>query len=74
MYAVQPTAWTNFDEYGADYTPTLQGAQTIARQWKAYHGDDCTIWQVGTKDAFPLMKANAWTGTASTPNPSTLCL
>ena len=58
MYAVQPTAWRTFDEYGADYTPTLQGAQTIAKQWKAYHGDDCTIWQVGRQSAFPLMRAN----------------
>jgi len=58
MYAVQPTAWQTFDEYGADYTPTLQGAQTIAKQWKAYHGDDCTIWQVGRQSAFPLMRGN----------------
>ncbi len=59
IYAVQPTAWGTFDEHGADYTPTLQGAQTIAKQWKDYHGEDTTIWVCGSQETYPLMRANA---------------
>jgi hypothetical protein len=42
MFAVQPTAWTNFDEWGADYTPTINGAYRIALAIE----EPTTIWRL----------------------------
>ena len=42
MFAVQPAAWSNLDEYGCEYTPTIQGAYTIAQQMT----EPATIWRM----------------------------
>ena len=42
MFAVQPKAWTNFDEWGADYTCTINGAYRIAQQMT----EPATIWRL----------------------------
>ena len=42
MFAVQPTAFGNFDEYGADYSPTINGAYRIAQQMD----EPATIWRM----------------------------
>ena len=42
MFAVQPTAFGNFDEHGADYTPTINGAYRIAQQMT----EPATIWRM----------------------------
>ena len=42
MFAVQPTAFGNFDEYGADYTPTINGAYRIAMLSE----EPMTIWRL----------------------------
>ena len=44
MFAVQPTAWINFDEHGADYTPTINGAYRIAMAIE----EPTTIWRLTT--------------------------
>ena len=44
MFAVQPTAWQQFDEHGADYTPTINGAYRIALAIE----EPTTIWRMTT--------------------------
>ena len=46
MFAVQPAAWSKLDEYGCEYTPTIQGAYTIARQWVKDYNEDCMIYRL----------------------------
>ena len=41
-FAVQPTAWSNFDEWGCDWATDINHAYRIARAW----GEDCTVWRV----------------------------
>ena len=48
MFAVQPVAFGTFDEYGADYTPTINGAYTIAGQRMAAGEGDQMIWRLTT--------------------------
>ena len=45
-FAVQPAAWTKLDEYGCEYTATIQGAYTVARQWVKDYNEDCIIWRL----------------------------
>ena len=42
MFAIQPTAWGKFDERGADYTPTINGAYRIALAMD----EPATIWRM----------------------------
>ena len=42
MFAVQPTSFGNFDEHGADYTPTINGAYRIALAMD----EPATIWRM----------------------------
>ena len=42
MFAVQPTAFGKFDEWGADYTPTIHGAYEIAQAMD----EPATIWRM----------------------------
>ena len=42
MFAIQPTAWGKFDEHGADYTPTINGAYRIALAIE----EPTTIWRL----------------------------
>jgi len=48
MFAVQPTAFGNFDEYGADYTPTIAGAYRIAALRQDEGEGDQMIWRLTT--------------------------
>ena len=41
-FAVQPTAFGNFDEYGCEYTPTINGAYRIALAMD----EPATIWRM----------------------------
>ena len=43
MFAIQPAAWSKLDEYGCEYTPTIQGAYTIARQWVKDYNEDLSL-------------------------------
>ena len=42
MFAVQPTAFGNFDEYGAEYSRTINGAYRIALAMD----EPATIWRL----------------------------
>ena len=42
MFAVQPTAFGNLDEYWAVYSPTINGAYRIAQQMT----EPATIWRM----------------------------
>ena len=46
MFAIQPAAWSKLDEYGCEYTPTSQGAYTIARQWVKDYNEDVMIYRL----------------------------
>jgi len=48
MFAVQPTAFGNFDEWGADYTPTIAGAYRIAALRQDEGEGDQMIWRLTT--------------------------
>ena len=41
-FAVQPTAWQSFDEWGCDWATDINHAYRIAQQW----GEECMIWRV----------------------------
>lgn len=60
MFAVQPVAFGNFDEWGADYTPTIAGAYRIAAQWKAAGEEgDLMIWRLTTGQPIPWVRVYA---------------
>ena len=48
MFAVQPVSFGSFDEYGADYTPTIAAAYRIAGQRQADGEGDQMIWRLTT--------------------------
>ena len=39
-FAIQPTSWSKFDEWGCDWAPDIHTAYRIAQQW----GEECMIW------------------------------
>ena len=39
-YAIQPTAWDSFDEWGCDWATDINHAYRIAKAW----GEECMIW------------------------------
>lgn len=48
-FAVQPRAWTNFDERGCEWATDINHAYRLAKLW----GEDATIWRVPhTGDAY----------------------
>ena len=56
MFAVQPVAFGNFDEHGADYTPTISGAYTIAGQRMASGESDQMIWRLTIGQPIPWVR------------------
>ena len=46
MFAVQPTSFGTFDEWGADYTPTIAGAYRIAAIRQQEQEGDQMIWRL----------------------------
>ena len=46
MFAVQPTSFGTFDEYGADYSPTIAGAYRIAAIRQQEREGDQMIWKL----------------------------
>ena len=46
MFATQPTSFNTFDEYGADYTPTIAGAYRIAAIRIGNGEGDQMIWRL----------------------------
>tara|TARA_B100000925_G_C21784427_1_gene377665 strand:+ start:396 stop:623 length:228 start_codon:yes stop_codon:yes gene_type:complete len=48
MFAVQPTSFGTFDEYGADYTATISGAYRIAAMRQDEGEGDQMIWKLTT--------------------------
>ena len=41
-FAVQPSAWSNFDPHGCDWATDIHHAYRIAQAW----GEECMIWAV----------------------------
>ncbi|AOO11561.1 hypothetical protein Np200711_080 [Cyanophage S-RIM44] len=57
MFAVQPTCFgANFDEYGADYTPTIAGAYRIAAIRQQEQEGDQMIWKLTTGNPIPWVR------------------
>jgi hypothetical protein len=57
MFAVQPVSFGTFDEYGADYTPTISGAYRIA---KARQDEgDLMIFRLTTGQPIPWVRVYA---------------
>jgi hypothetical protein len=46
MFAVQPTSFVTFDQYGADYAPTIAGAYRIAAIRQQEQEGDQMIWKI----------------------------
>lgn len=42
MFAVQPAAWSTFDEHGAEYSASIHSAYRIGQMW----GEPCMIWRL----------------------------
>ena len=46
-FAVQPTAWGNFDPHGCDWAANINHAYRLASVWRAkYPEEEMMIWQV----------------------------
>lgn len=56
MFAVQPTSFGTFDEYGADYTPTIAGAYRIAAIRQQDGEGDQMIWRLTTGQPIPWVR------------------
>ncbi len=41
-FAVQPSAWGNFDPHGCDWATDINHAYRLAKAW----GEECMIWRV----------------------------
>ena len=59
MFAVQPVAFGNFDEYGADYTPSIAGAYRIAAIRQQEQEGDMMIWRLTTGNPIPWVRVYA---------------
>ena len=46
MFAVQPVSFGTFDEWGAEYTPTIEGAYRMAGIRQADGEGDQMIWRL----------------------------
>ena len=56
MFAVQPTSFGTFDEYGADYSPTISGAYRIAAIRQQEQEGDQMIWRLTTGQPIPWVR------------------
>ena len=56
MFAVQPVSFGSFDEWGADYTPTIAAAYRIAGQRQANGEGDQMIWRLTTGQPVPWVR------------------
>jgi len=56
MFAVQPTSFGNFDEWGADYTPTIAGAYRIAAIRQQEREGDQMIWKLTDGSPIPWVR------------------
>ena len=56
MFAVQPTSFGNFDEWGADYTPTIAGAYRIAAIRQQDGEGDQMIWRLTEGNPIPWVR------------------
>ena len=55
-FAVQPRAWTTFDEWGCEWATDINHAYRLAQAF----GEQCTIWRVPhTGDAYAWANADA---------------
>ena len=59
MFATQPTSFGTFDEYGADYTPSIAGAYRIAANRIAAGEGDQMIWKLTTGQPIPWVRVYA---------------
>ena len=59
MFAVQPTSFGTFDEYGADYTPSIAGAYRIAAIRQQEQEGDQMIWRLTTGNPIPWVRVYA---------------
>ena len=56
MFAVQPTSFGTFDEYGADYAPTIAAAYRIAAIRQQEQEGDQMIWKLTTGNPIPWVR------------------
>ena len=56
MFAVQPTSFGNFDERGADYTPSIAGAYRIAAIRQSEGEGDQMVWRLTTGRPIPWVR------------------
>jgi hypothetical protein len=56
MFAVQPTSFVTFDEYGADYSPTISGAYRIAAIRQQEQEGDQMIWRLTSGQPIPWVR------------------
>ena len=56
MFAVQPTSFGTFDEWGADYTPTIAGAYRIAAIRQQEREGDQMIWRLTEGNPIPWVR------------------
>jgi hypothetical protein len=59
MFAVQPTSFGTFDEWGADYTPTIAGAYRIAAIRQQEREGDQMIWRLTSGQPIPWVRVYA---------------
>ena len=59
MFAVQPVSFGSFDEWGADYTPTIAAAYRIAGQRQADGEGDQMIWRLTTGEPIAWVRVYA---------------
>ena len=59
MFAVQPTSFGTFDEYGADYTPSIAGAYRIAAIRQQEQEGDQMIWRLTSGQPIPWVRVYA---------------
>ena len=59
MFAVQPTSFGTFDEWGADYTPTIAGAYRIAAIRQQEREGDQMIWLLTSGQPIPWVRVYA---------------
>jgi hypothetical protein len=59
MYAVQPAAWSNFDEHGCDYAANIDHAYRLCSVWLAKYGEDMVIYRLTTGDPIKWVRVTA---------------
>tara|TARA_B100000035_G_scaffold306889_1_gene309470 strand:- start:191 stop:418 length:228 start_codon:yes stop_codon:yes gene_type:complete len=59
MFAVQPVSFGTFDEWGAEYTPTIEGAYRMAGIRQADGEGDQMIWRLTSGNPIPWVRVYA---------------